>query len=49
MAKGGQSGSGEAPIIIDDNEADINLDLEPVGIVNKQEAQHHKCLVEDAL
>ena len=29
--------------------ADINLDVEPAGMVNKQEAQHHKFLVEDAL
>ena len=49
MAEGGPSGSGEAPIVIDNDEADINLDVEPAGMVNKQEAQHHKCLVEDAL
>ena len=49
MAKGGPSGSGEAPIVIDDEEANINLDVEPAGVVNKQEAQHHKHLVEDAL
>ena len=49
MAEGGPSGSGEAPIIIDDDEADINLDVETAGVVNKWEAQHHKCLVEDAL
>ena len=49
MAEGGPSGSGKAPIIINDDEADINLDVEPAGIVNKWEAQHHKCLVEDAL
>ena len=49
MAEGGPSGSEEAPIIIDDDKADINLDVESTGVVNKQEAQHHKCLVEDAL
>ena len=49
MAKGGPSGSDEAPIVINDDKADINLDVEPAGMVNKQEAQHHKCLVEDAL
>ena len=35
MAEGGPSGSGEASIIIDDDEADINLDVEPAGVVNK--------------
>ena len=35
MAEGGPSSSEEAPIIIDDDEADINLDVEPAGIVNK--------------
>ena len=49
MAEGGPSGSGEAPIIIEDDEANINLDEEPVGVINKQEAQHHKHLIEDAL
>ena len=49
MAEGGPSHSGEAPIIINDEKADINLDVEPAGIVNKWDAQHHKCLGEDAL
>ena len=35
MAEGGPSGSGEAPIVINDDEADINLDVEPAGMVNK--------------
>ena len=49
MAEGGPSGSGEAPIIIDNDDIDINLDVELAGVVNKHEAQHHKCLVQDAL
>ena len=47
MRGGGPSGSGEAPIIIEDVE--IDLDVEPAGIVNKHEAQLHKWLLEDAL
>ena len=35
MAEGGPSGSGEAPIVIDDNKANINLDVDPAGVVNK--------------
>ena len=49
MAEGGPSGSGEAAIVINNDEANINLKVEPAGMVNKREAQHHKCLVEDAL
>ena len=49
MGEGGPSGSGEAPIIIDNDDIDINLDVELAGIVNKHEVQHHKHLVEDAL
>ena len=47
MAEGGPSGSSETPIIIDDD--DIDIDVEPVGIVNIWELQHHKYLIEDAL
>ena len=49
MAEGGPSGSGEASMIIEDDEANINLDKEPVGVINRWEAQHHKHLIEDAL
>ena len=34
MAEGDPSGSGEAPIIIDNDNIDINLDVKLVGIVN---------------
>ena len=47
MREGGPSGTGEAPIIIDDD--DVNLDIEPVGVVKKHETQLHKWLLEDAL
>ena len=40
MAEGGPSGSGGAPIIIDND--NINLHIELVGIVNKREVRHHK-------
>ena len=36
MAEGGPPGaSGDVPIIIEDEEANINLDVEPTGIVNR--------------
>ena len=35
MAEGGPSGSGETPIIMDDDDDDIAIEL--VGVVNKQE------------
>ena len=35
MVEGGPPGaSGNVPIIIEDEEADINLDIEPTGIIN---------------
>ena len=50
MAEAGPSGgSGNAPIITDDEEADINLDAKLTGVINRWDPLHHKRLIEDAL
>lgn len=49
MAEGGPSRSSNAPISIEDDEADLNLDVKPASVVNQREAQHHKHLVGDAI
>ena len=50
MAEVGPSGVlGDAPTIIDEEEADINLNIKLTGVINRWEVQHHKPLIEDAL